>query len=224
MSEIDSSIANTVKFAYDEQLGYLTACPTNLGTGLRASVMMFLPALTINEAMPRLMRYLSRKGLTVRGMFGEGSEAEGYHYQISNEVTLGSSEETILALVQEVVEKIVELEGVERSRLVTGADALTLKDKCLRAYGVLTNCALLTAEECISLASYVKLGVCLGFLQATSVEEIDTFVERMHAKSPYMVEPNAEAYAAFKEQSEAETNRYRAEYAKATISKIVFRK
>lgn len=210
MSEIDNNIAKTVKFAYDEQLGYLTACPTNLGTGLRASVMMFLPALTIHNAMPRLLKYLSRKGLTVRGMFGEGSQAEGYHYQISNEVTLGSSEETILALVKEVVEKIVELESVERSRLVSGPEAIALEDKCLRAYGVLTNCAMLSSEECLSLAGYVKLGACLGFLHATDVSAIDEFIEHMNA---YRSDRTAE------KQTTTERDRRRAEYAREWMMK-----
>ena len=99
MSEIDGQIGVSMKFAFDEQLGYLTACPTNLGTGLRASVMLFLPALTVNGIMPKVIRSISRLGLTVRGVYGEGSEAEGYKYQISNEVTLGVTEEEILSQV-----------------------------------------------------------------------------------------------------------------------------
>ena len=114
MSEIDNRISNSMKFAYDEQLGFLTACPTNLGTGLRASVMVFLPALSINGLMPKVIKSLSRLGLTVRGIYGEGSQAEGYVYQISNEVTLGLSEGFIISQVQEVVEKVCALEEADK--------------------------------------------------------------------------------------------------------------
>ena len=141
MSEVDGCISGTMKFAFDEQLGYLTACPTNLGTGLRASVMMFLPALTINGVMPRIMKSVARLGLTVRGIYGEGSAAEGYTYQISNEVTLGVTETEILRGVEEVVLKICKLEETERERLATGVSALDIQDECLRSYGILLNCA-----------------------------------------------------------------------------------
>ena len=114
MSEIDGRISRSMKFAYDEQLGFLTACPTNLGTGLRASVMLFLPALTINGLMPRVIKAVARLGLTVRGIYGEGSRAEGYIYQISNEVTLGVTEEEIIQQVEETVKKVCDLETAER--------------------------------------------------------------------------------------------------------------
>ena len=133
LSEIDGKINRSIKFAYDEQLGYLTACPTNLGTGLRASVMLFLPAITINGAMREVVRIISRLGLTVRGIYGEGSEAEGYMYQVSNEVTLGVTEDEIIAQVEEVARKICQLEGAEREKLLHGKLGLAVKDKCMRA-------------------------------------------------------------------------------------------
>ena len=162
-----------MKFAFDEQLGYLTACPTNLGTGLRASVMMFLPALTINGVMPRIMKSVARLGLTVRGIYGEGSAAEGYTYQISNEVTLGVTETEILRGVEEVVLKICKLEETERERLATGVSALDIQDECLRSYGILLNCAKLTTEELIRLAANVKLGAALGYIKNGNVANID---------------------------------------------------
>ena len=106
MSQKDGIIAHSIQFAYDEQLGFLTACPTNLGTGLRASVMLFLPALTTTGWMPRVIRSANRLGLTVRGVYGEGSDADGYMYQLSNEVTLGLTEEFILSQVEQVVERL----------------------------------------------------------------------------------------------------------------------
>lgn len=179
MSEIDNCIAKSMKFAYDEQLGFLTACPTNLGTGLRASVMLFLPALSINGLMPKVIKSISRLGLTVRGNYGEGSQAEGYLYQISNEVTLGVTEEYILSQVEEVVEKVCALEDAQRQNLKNGASALDIQDDCLRSYGVLTNCAKLTTEELIRYSSSVKLGACLGYINLDDVASIDELCVKM---------------------------------------------
>lgn len=179
MSEIDGRISRTMKFAFDEQLGFLTACPTNLGTGLRASVMLFLPALTMSGVMNKVIRSVSRLGLTVRGIFGEGSEAEGYMYQISNEVTLGVSEEEILSQVEDVVVRVCALEEAERENLKTCSSALDIKDSCLRAYGILTNCAKLTTGELVKYAAYVKLGACLGYINITDVSLVDGLVEKM---------------------------------------------
>jgi protein arginine kinase len=216
MSEIDSNIAMSIKFAYDEQLGYLTACPTNLGTGLRASVMMFLPALTINGMMPKLVRYISRKGLTARGVYGEGSQSEGYLYQISNEVTLGSSEESIIKLVKEIVGKIIELECAERFHLAMSSAAPDLEDKCLRAYGVLANCAKLSSEECLSLATSVKLGVCLQFLKADDVSALDDLMEQMR--------PCAIEATAGRPLSPTDRDLYRAEHVGKFIALAVHRR
>lgn len=179
MSEVDSSISNAMKFAFDEQFGYLTACPTNLGTGLRASVMLFLPALTINGLINKVIRSISRLGLTVRGIFGEGSRAEGYVYQISNEVTLGVSEEEILTQVEEVVKKVCALEAAERSALKAGHSALSVRDECMRSYGVLTNCAKLSSEELVAFSANVKLGACLGFYDLQDVSQIDDWCVKM---------------------------------------------
>ncbi len=183
MSEIDNRISRSMKFAYDEQLGFLTACPTNLGTGLRASVMLFLPALTIRGLMPKVVRSISRLGLTVRGVYGEGSEAEGYMYQISNEVTLGVSEEEILSQVDEVVNKVCRLEENEREALKTCPQSLDIKDECLRSFGILTNCAKLSTGELIKLAACVKLGACLGYIAVPDVSAVDELVIKMRASN-----------------------------------------
>lgn len=204
MSRIDNRISNSMKFAYDEQFGFLTACPTNLGTGLRASVMLFLPALTINGLMPRVYRSIAPLGLTVRGMYGEGSEAEGYMYQISNEVTLGVIEENILEQVEEAVRNIAELEEVERGQLKTGSSALEIKDECLRSYGILTNCAKLTTDELIKYAANVKLGACLGYIGIDDILKIDDLVIKMRPA-------NINA-AARRRLTPLERDIYRAEY------------
>lgn len=212
MSEIDNRIAGSMKFAYDEQLGFLTACPTNLGTGLRASVMLFLPALTVNDVMPKVIRSISRLGLTVRGVYGEGSDAVGYMYQISNEVTLGVSEEEILSQVEEVVEKVCELEEEERRNLMRGSSALEVQDECLRAYGILTNCAKISTREFINLAAKVKLGACLGYINIRDVSKIDGLTLKL---SPSNI--NA---AAGKQLTPLERDVYRAQYCAKAFKKM----
>lgn len=179
MSEKDSLIAQSIQFAYDEQFGYLTACPTNLGTGLRASVMMFLPALELGGIMPDVIKSVTRLGLTVRGAYGEGTRATGYLYQVSNEVTLGVTEETILSQVESVVKKIAEMEAGERQRLKNGAAASAVKDKCMRAYGILTNCALMTSEELEILCADLKLAACMGYIVIDDMSEVDNLALKM---------------------------------------------
>lgn len=205
MSEVDAKIGKSIKFAYDEQFGYLTACPTNLGTGLRASVMLFLPALTINGVMPKVIKNMSALGLTVRGVFGEGSEAEGYMYQISNEVTLGVTEEEILSEVEQVVKKLTEIEASERVKLLNGPNALDVKDKCLRSYGIITNCAKLSTGELVQYSANVKLGACLGFINVPDVSVIDDLVVKLR--------PGNINAAANCKLTPIERDTYRAEYA-----------
>ena len=212
MSEIDASISRSMKFAYDEQFGYLTACPTNLGTGMRASVMMFLPAITLCGKMPEVIRLLYPKGLTVRGIYGEGSEAEGYMYQISNEITLGFTEEEILARVEKFVGKISELERVERNALAKGTNCLELRDECMRSYGILTNCAKLSTDELIRLTANVKLGACLGFSKLDDVSLIDDLVVKMR--------PSNINSAAERELTPIERDVYRAQYTAKYLKKI----
>ncbi len=215
MSEKDTLIGQAIPFAYDEQLGYLTACPTNLGTGLRASVMMFLPAIAIGGMMPRVIQSATRLGLTVRGAYGEGSSATGYTYQISNEVTLGVTEDNIISQVTAVVDKIVEMEASERERLKKGSGSLAIKDKCLRALGVLTNCALMSSEEFVDLCADLKLAACLGYVDVTDINAIDELIVKM--------KPSNVNLSAGRKLTSEERDSYRAQYASKEISKIVTR-
>ena len=212
MNGIDNRICKSMKFAFDEQFGFLTACPTNLGTGLRASVMLFLPALTVNGVMPRVIRSISRLGLTVRGVYGEGSDAEGYMYQISNEVTLGVTEEEILTQVKEAVLKICELEEAERRNLIQGSSALEIQDECLRAYGILTNCAKISTREFVSLTAKVKLGACLGYINIDDVSAIDDLVIKLT--------PSNITAAAGKQLTALERDVYRAQYCAKAFRKM----
>lgn len=212
MSEIDSCISGAMNFAYDDRLGFLTACPTNLGTGLRASVMLFLPALTLNNMMPRVIRSIARRGLTVRGVYGEGSDAQGFMYQISNEITLGVTEEDILSEVEDVVGIICRLEEIERDNLRKGPSALEIQDECLRAYGILTNCAKISAREFVDLSAKVKLGSCLGYINIPDVSEIDELIVSL---SPSNINAAAE-----KQLTPLERDVYRAQYCNKVFKKM----
>jgi protein arginine kinase len=213
MSQKDGIMARSIKFAYDEQLGFLTACPTNLGTGLRASVMLFLPALTVNGLMPRVIQTTNRLGLTVRGAYGEGTTAEGYMYQVSNEVTLGVDEEQILTQVEEVVTRISEMEQSERLKLKRGAPAMAIKDKCLRSFGLLTNCALMPSEEFERLCSNLKLGGVLGYIPISDIFEVDNLMVKM--------KPSNLNILAGRELTPAERDAYRADYASNKIKTLI---
>ncbi len=215
MSEKDTLIGQAIPFAYDETLGYLTACPTNLGTGLRASVMMFLPAIALSGMMPKIIQSATRLGLTVRGAYGEGSSATGYTYQISNEVTLGVTEDEIISQVTQVVNKIVDIESGERERLKRGSGSVEIKDKCLRAYGILSNCALMSSGEFVDLCADLKLAACLGYVKVTDISAIDELIVKM--------KPSNVNLSAGRNLTSQERDAYRAHYASKEINKIVTR-
>ena len=163
LCRFDDLLDSNVELAYDEKLGYLTHCPTNLGTGMRASVMMFLPALTMANQIGGIAAQLSKIGLTIRGMYGEGSESRGSLYQISNQVTLGVSEEETIRKIGEIVAQISNRE--RKLRATMKEERLdVLKDKVLRAEGTLRYAHMLSSSESTELFSLVRLGVSLGII------------------------------------------------------------
>ncbi|MBQ3063686.1 MAG: ATP--guanido phosphotransferase [Clostridia bacterium] len=171
----DDRLDEKLPIAFDEELGYLTRCPTNLGTGMRASVMLFLPALTDAGYIPSLAEQLAKLGLTMRGTFGEGSAAHGALYQISNQVTLGVSEEDILHKLTETVENII---GKERRlrKAVTGEAALLREDRISRAEGTLRYARRLTSEELFSLYRDLKQGIALGIVTDITSETLNALL------------------------------------------------
>lgn len=175
LSRIDDDLEKNLDLAFDKRLGYLTACPTNLGTGLRASVMLFLPALTESGKISALAETVKKLGLTVRGHYGEGSDAEGYMYQISNEVTLGVSEYDIIREVEGTVEDVCRAERAEMERIYAKNELKTM-DKARKSYGVLTNALFLSYGEFLSHISQVKLASMMGFFNNDNVEEIDDLI------------------------------------------------
>jgi len=174
---LDTELEERLDFAFDPTLGYLTACPTNLGTGMRASAMMHLPALVISSQMEKVVRAVNQLGMVVRGLFGEGSDASGSIFQISNQTTLGESEATILKRLGSVLQSIVEHELNAREKLLE-ADAGKLFDKVGRAYGILQNCHQLNSSEAMNLLSLLRLGIDLGlFPEATRAVTDRLFIE-----------------------------------------------
>lgn len=173
--KIDDDLAKNVDLAFDDKFGYLTACPSNLGTGLRASVMLFLPALTESGNISDLVSEVSRLGLTVRGLYGEGSQAEGYMYQVSNEVTLGVSEEQIIESVEQTVLQICEAERNQMKDLYIKNELRTM-DKARKSFGVLTNAVMLSYNEFLSHIAQVKLGAMLGMIDINDLPAIDELI------------------------------------------------
>jgi protein arginine kinase len=161
VDKIDTALENQLEFAYDPRLGYLTACPTNVGTGMRASAMLHLPGLVLSELINQVIQAVSKIGLAVRGLYGEGTEAMGNLFQISNQTTLGDKEEDIINRLTKVVETIIGKEHDARLVLLQKKSS-TLSDQIGRAYGVLTFAHAMTSKEALNLLSIIKLGVDLG--------------------------------------------------------------
>lgn len=166
-SKVDDVIEENVTYAFDNDFGYLTACPTNTGTGMRASVMLHLPALTMTENINKVIASAGSLGIEVRGLYGEGTKAYGSLYQISNRVTLGMSEEQSLEKLKNIVGQIVEMETKARKALTDNSmDALS--DKLYRSYGTLKYARSISSSEAKSLLSDVMLGQNLGILPKES--------------------------------------------------------
>lgn len=162
-SSADDCISANIPVAFDENLGYLTACPTNLGTGLRASVMLHLPAMCAYGYIKHLSSLMTKIGLTVRGIYGEGSEGTACMYQLSNQVTLGVSEEDAIEKLKNAVNQIITKERELRNAL-TSKENYDLADKLWRSYGTLKYARKLDTEEASRLISNVRLGVCCGII------------------------------------------------------------
>ncbi len=170
-NRLDDLLEKTIDYGFHKDFGYLTACPTNVGTGMRASVMMHLPALTESGRIDGIIPSLSKLGVTVRGIYGEGSQALGNIYQISNQVTLGSSETEIIEKLRQLVEDLIEKERT-LSQTIYSRDKFRLEDKIMRSYGILTNARILTSAESAKLISDVRWGINLGIIKNITLEEL----------------------------------------------------
>jgi protein arginine kinase len=157
----DDELNQSLDFAFSDEIGYLTSCPTNAGTGLRASVLIHLPALVLLEEIQRVLKSIMQVGLNVRGLYGEHSEVMGNLFQISNQTTLGRSERDSIESLERVTRQIIETEERARERMMRDA-RVQIEDKVWRAYGTLRYCRSIHAREVINLCSAVRLGVAMG--------------------------------------------------------------
>lgn len=161
--QLDDTFETALDYAYDEKFGYLTSCPTNVGTGIRASLMMHLPALVITQQMNRILQAITQVGLAVRGLYGEGSEATGNIFQISNQVTLGQTEEEIIENLYSVARQIIEHEKAARHKLMQES-RVKIMDRIRRSYGILRFAEVMDSKEAAQRLSDVRLGVHLGII------------------------------------------------------------
>ena len=162
---LDDELSETLPFAYSTDWGYLTCCPTNTGTGMRASVMAHLPSLVITKQINKVLHTITKLGLTARGLYGEGTEASGNFFQISNQVALGRAEEEIIENLERILREVIHQEQAARESLLT-TNRIQLEDRIWRAYGVLKHAQTMSSTEALDLLSAVRLGVDLGLMSA----------------------------------------------------------
>lgn len=163
IDRVDTELEEKLPYAFDSKLGYLTACPTNLGTGMRASVMVHLPGLVLTEQVSQVMKAVTKIGLAVRGLYGEGTEALGNLFQISNQQTLGQKEGDIITEIETVVEGVLKSEETARARLRED-NAVMLADQVGRAYAILRHAHVLNSKEALNLLSMLRLGADLDII------------------------------------------------------------
>jgi protein arginine kinase len=194
IDKIDSALESKLDFAFDSHLGYLTACPTNVGTGMRASAMLHLPGLVLSELINQVVQAVSKIGLAVRGLYGEGTEAMGNLFQISNQTTLGEKEDDIINRLSKVIETIIEKEHDARQILLQ-KKSNTLFDQIGRAYGVLTYAHAMPSKEALNLLSVIKLGMDLGAFpedQRLQIDELFIDTQPAHLQKSSQQKLNAE--------------------------------
>jgi protein arginine kinase len=175
LSELDTELEDSLEFAFDPTLGYLTTCPTNLGTGLRASAMLHLPGLVLSDKIGQVLQAVNKIGLAVRGLYGEGTESLGNLYQISNQSTLGESEETIIRRLERVISQVASHEQNAREKLLED-DPEMVADKIGRAYGVLRYAHIIDSKEALNHLSLLRLGGTLGYFPPETVRLCDTLL------------------------------------------------
>ncbi len=206
---LDAELGSRVPFAYHEEFGYLTACPTNTGTGLRASVLIHLPGLVLTKEITKVLAGLQQMGLTYRGLYGEGSEVVGNFFQISNQTTLGRTEEELLDHLLRVVRHVIEREEEARRVLLRNAGFI-IEDKLWRAYGTLRYARSLTFDEAMNYLSGVRLAVGLKLISGLSVYTLNKLL--IFSQAAHL------AYAEGRSLSESDANLARARYVREALA------
>lgn len=170
--QMDEDLSGSLEFAFNPTFGYLTACPTNTGTGMRASVLIHLPGLALTREIEKVISQINRLGLVVRGFYGEGSDVWGNLFQVSNQTTLGRSEEDIVESLERVTRQIIEYEENARKRLFSEAED-QIEDKIWRAFGILKYARTLTSEEVLNMLSAIRLGIGTGIVKSLSLPQVN---------------------------------------------------
>lgn len=176
IKKVDEDFASKIDYAYNYDYGYITACPTCLGTGMRVSVMLHLPALEKIGALERIFNAISGLGISVRGIYGENTNGEGSIFQISNQKTLGIDESQIIEQVKQVTKYIVKQERKAREILKT---KIEIKDEIMRAYGIAKNALLISKREAMQILSNIRLGINMGLISDISLEKIESLIENV---------------------------------------------
>lgn len=208
VDRIDERLGELLAYAFHHEYGFLTACPTNVGTGLRASVLVHLPGLVLTREIRKVLEGIGQVGLTYRGLYGEGSEVVGNLFQVSNQTTLGKEEADLVSHLTRVVGKVVDYERSARGRMLREAPGV-LEDKVWRAYGILRHARSLGAEEMMNLLSAVRLGISLKLLQTPRVETLNEIL--IFGQSAHLED------AAGAELGEVEEDAARAAYVRARL-------
>ncbi len=183
IDKLDDELSEALPYAYSSDWGYLTCCPTNTGTGMRASVMLHLPSLVITKQINKVLHTITKLGLTARGLFGEGTEASGNFFQISNQVSLGRPEEDIIENLSRILKEVIHQEQAARESLISH-NRVQLEDRIWRAFGILRHAKTISSTEALDLLSAVRLGVDLnlmnGSINRTTVNELFIFSQPAH--------------------------------------------
>jgi protein arginine kinase len=212
VNAIDDELGQDLDYAFGDELGYLTACPTNAGTGMRASVLIHLPSLVLTRQIGRVLQGITQVGLAVRGFYGEGSQIMGNFFQVSNQTTLGQSERDTIEGLDRVTRQIIEYEQRAREELVKDA-RVQVEDKVWRAYGALRFSRVISSQEVINLASAVRFGVSL---QIEGLADVKTLNELLIRTQPAHVQ-----LWAGRELEQRERNVLRAEYVRRLLGEDV---
>lgn len=178
--KLDTALDQELHFAFDKRLGYLTQCPTNLGTAMRASVMMHLPALKESRTVARIASNLSKLGFIIRGAYGEDTESAGAMYQISNQVSLGISEKSAVENLKNITEQLVNSELKTRETMM---QSFEYQDKLGRSYGILITARIISHKEAVKLLSNLRVGICEGLIDSVDLETVDSLLSKIQPAS-----------------------------------------
>jgi protein arginine kinase len=209
VDRLDEELGSQLPFAYHHEYGYLTSCPTNVGTGLRASILIHLPGLVLTKEIGKVLHGISQVGLTFRGLYGEGSEVVGNFFQLSNQTTLGKSEEDLIDHLEKIVAQVIRHELDARKVLLRDAPAV-IEDKIWRAYGLLRYARSLSFDEVMNLLSGVRLGVSLNLLSGLRVYTLNKIM--IYAQNAHLEQ------AAVRRLTDAECDVHRAAYVRRTLA------